>query len=233
MKQPLFKPNTWDRTNKTNRRSVRRPWARAWLPGYVCDYSLMTSSDGLMLQWWHRASPLATHQLEQSVTHGSLLPITDTNPKNTQRHRCISWPPTLVSVLRVKVRLPAVNEEISGAFSAPCLLMKGTCVEYLSADAWNQKPLNTECFKKSEPYHSISARVIWGQGQNALQPERASEEQRGRGRGLFIHIWTLHKRQALFTNQRLGIHIRIYNSFSMRRDCHSGGKIKDRERERD
>lgn len=95
----------------------------------------------------------------------------------------------------------------------------------------NQKPLSVECFKKSGPYHSISARVIWGQGQNALQPERASEEQTGRGRGLFIHIWTLHKRQALFTNQRLGIHIRIYNSFSMRRDCHSGGKIKDRERE--
>lgn len=77
MKQPPFKPYTWDYTNKTNRRSVRRPWARAWLQGYVCDYSLMTSSDGLMLQWWHRAGPLATHQLEQSVTHGSLLPITE------------------------------------------------------------------------------------------------------------------------------------------------------------
>lgn len=48
-------------------------------------------------------------------------------------------------------------------------------MEYLSADAWNQKPLREECFKK--PYHSISARVIRGQGQNAVQQETASEEQ--------------------------------------------------------
>lgn len=50
---------------------------------------------------------------------------------------------------------------------------------------------------------------------------------------LFIHIWTLHKCKALFTNQRLRVHIRIYNSYSMRRHCHSGGGgIKDRERVR-
>jgi len=54
------------------------------------------------------------------------------------------------------------SKEISAAFSAPCLLMKGTFMEYLSAELMleNQKPLSKECFKKPGPYHSISVRVI-------------------------------------------------------------------------
>ncbi len=228
MPQPPFKPKMWkSHMNKTNRHLVRRPWGSCLTTGVCVRYSLMTSSDGLMLQWRHWAGPLATHQPEQSVTHGSLLLITRYNPENTQRHRCILRPLPLMSVLRVAVCLPAVGEEISAAFSAPCLLMKGTCMEYLSADAWKSKAFERRVLQKDH----ITSLQGWYEGRTKCSA--AGNSVWGADR-LFIDIWTLHKCKALFTNQRLRVHIRIYNSYSMRRYCHSGrrGEIKDRERVR-
>ncbi len=215
MPQPPFKPKMWNRMNKTNRHLVRRPWARAWLRGYVCDYSLMTSSDGLMLQWRHWAGPLATHQPEQSVTHGSLLLITEIQSRKhtkAQVHFATSSPhvsPESGSVSsgcrrrdkrRFLCPLFAYERNLHGIFISWCLKSKAFERRVL------QKAISHLCKGDTRARTKCSAagNSVWGADR------------------LFIDIWTLHKCKALFTNQRLRVHIRIYNSYSMRRDCHSG-----------
>lgn len=69
----------------------------------------------------------------------------------------------------------------------------------------------------------------WYESKDKMDCSRKQlQEEKGikREGGLFIYIWTLHKRETLFANQRPRIHIRIYNSYSVRRDSHSGGKSK-------
>ncbi len=227
MSQPPFKPKMWNRMNKTNRHLVRQPWARAWLRGYVCDYSLMTSSDGLMLQWRHWAGPLATHQPKQSVTHGSLLLITEIQSRKhtkAQVHFATSSPhvsPESGSVSsgcrrrdkrHILCPLFAYERNLHGIFISWCLKSKAFERRVL------QKAISHLCKGDTRARTKCSAagNSVWGADR------------------LFIDIWTLYKCKALFTNQRLRVHIRIYNSYSMRRYCHSGrrGEIKDRERVR-
>lgn len=162
-------PKMWNRMNKTNRHLVRRPWARAWLRGYVCDYSLMTSSDGLMLQWRHWAGPLATHQPEQSVTHGSLLLITKIPSRKHTKAQ-----------VHFATSAPHVSPE-SGSASSGCRRRDKrrilcTLFAYKKEHAWNIYQLMLEIkslWEKSASKSHITASLQgWYEGKDKMQCNR-------------------------------------------------------------